>query len=118
VIKEADRMRVEIRPQMRGGKGEVKIKHIFEKDELKGQSRLLGVITLEPGCSIGLHEHKDEEEIFYIIRGHGRVIDSGHTWAVGPGDAVLTGGGESHAIENCGAEPLQFLAIILTYGDR
>ena len=40
MIKEADRMRVEIRPQMRGGKGEVKIKHIFEKDELKGQSRL------------------------------------------------------------------------------
>ncbi|NLY88300.1 MAG: cupin domain-containing protein [Firmicutes bacterium] len=114
MIREADRMRVEIHRQVQGGKGEVRIQHIFEKGELKGDSRLLGVITLEPGCSIGLHEHKDEEEIFYIISGYGRVVDAGHTWAVGPGDAVLTGDGEGHAIENCGAEPLKFLTIILT----
>ena len=46
MIREADRMRVEIRPQMRGGKGEVRIQHIFEREELKGHSRLLGVIKI------------------------------------------------------------------------
>src|SRR5690554_469286 len=115
MIKEAERMRVETWREMRGGKGEVKIKHIFEKDELKGHTRLLGLITLDPGCSIGLHEHREEEEIFYIIKGHGRVVDEGHTWAIGPGDAVLTGDGGSHAVENTGTEPLEFVAVILTY---
>ena len=37
--------------------------------EYKGKSRLIGVITLEPGCSIGAHIHENEEEVFYIMEG-------------------------------------------------
>jgi len=63
-------------------------------------------ITINPGSSIGVHEHVGEEEIFYIISGKGLVNDNGTITEVGPGDAVLTGNGASHSVEAVGDEPL------------
>ncbi|NLU40883.1 MAG: cupin domain-containing protein [Firmicutes bacterium] len=108
-------MQVEVREAMRGGKGRVQIMHVFKQEELKGKCRLFAKITLEPGCSIGLHEHVDEEEVFYIIKGRGRVVDGGVERDVAEGDAILTGDGASHSIENIGDEDLQLMAVILLY---
>jgi mannose-6-phosphate isomerase-like protein (cupin superfamily) len=108
-------MQVEVREAMRGGKGRVQIMHVFKKEELKGKCRLFAKITLEPGCSIGLHEHVDEEEVFYIIRGRGRVVDDGVEQEVSEGDAILTGGGKSHSIENTGDDDLELMAVILLF---
>ncbi len=115
MIKPAELMREEIREAMRGGKGTVGIRHLFEPGEYQGHARLMAKITLPPGASIGLHEHKEEEELFYIVKGRGLVTDEGKTREVGPGDAIMTGGGNNHAIENVGSEELEFVAVILTY---
>lgn len=115
MFRKADELAVEFRKKMRGGQGTVKIKHIFKSDELTGKARLLAEITLPAGSSIGFHQHDQEEEVFYFLSGHGRVNDQGVIKEVGPGDAVLTGDGNGHAIENCSAEPLVFLAVILLY---
>lgn len=115
MIKRAEDMLCEIKEQMRGGKGSAEIMHIFNQDELKGKARLCAKITLEPGSSIGMHQHVDEEEIFYIIAGKGLVNDNGTQKEVNAGDSVLTGNGGSHSIECIGNEPLQMLAVILLY---
>lgn len=115
MIRRAEEMIKEIREQMRGGKGYVEVTHLFKKDELRGKSsaRLIAKLTLNSGCSIGLHPHENDEEIFYVIKGKGRVDDNGKTYDVSVGDATLTGGGETHSIENIGDEPLEVLAVIL-----
>mgnify|MGYP000889324647 CR=1 FL=1 len=115
MIKSAETMRVELRERMRGGKGTVQIKHIFEQTELTGKCRLFACITLEPGCSIGQHPHENEEEVYYILKGRAKVVDDGEERELRPGDAVLTGGGRSHSIANAGEEPVELLAVILTY---
>jgi len=115
MIKRAEDRITEIREQMRGGKGKVEITHIFTNEEFKGKARLCAQITLEPGCSIGLHEHVNEDEIFYFIKGEGRVIDNGKEYFIKAGDSLLTGGGDSHSVENTGCELLVFVAIILLY---
>lgn len=115
MIKNANEMISEIKNQMRGGKGSVELTHILKQDEIKGKARLIARITLNSGCSIGLHEHVAEEEIFYIINGKGIVNDNGTEREVSAGDAVLTGNGGSHSIENKENMPLQFLAVILVY---
>lgn len=116
MYREKDDMKIQIREKMRGGKGETKILHIFEKEELKGKARLCALIRLEPGCSIGPHEHNDEEEIFYFIKGTGLAIEDGKEYIVEPGSALLTGNGRSHSIENTSTtEPLEFMAVILLY---
>jgi mannose-6-phosphate isomerase-like protein (cupin superfamily) len=115
MVRSSRDMQVEVREAMRGGKGRVQIMHVFKKEELKGKCRLFAKITLEPGCSIGLHDHVDEEEVYYITRGRGRVVDNGVARDVSEGDAILTGGGASHSIENTGDEDLQLMAVILLY---
>ncbi len=115
MIKKADEMVTELKNQMRGGNGTVEINHIFKQDELNGKARLFARISLNPGCSIGLHEHNAEEEIYYIIKGKAVVNDNGNTKEVIAGDAVLTGNGASHSIENRCEEPVDMIAVILLY---
>lgn len=115
MFRKADEMELELRENMRGGNGTVRIKHIFKSDELKGKARMMAEITLPEGGSIGFHKHDQEEEIFYFISGQGKVDDQGTIKEVKAGDAVLTGGGNGHAVENTGNQPLIFLAVILLY---
>ena len=75
--------------------------------------RLFARLRLPPGASIGHHVHDAEEEVFYILAGRGLVTEDGVATEVGPGDAVLTGGGGGHALENRGTEPLDLMAVIL-----
>ena len=61
MIKRSAEMTDNVKVNMRGGDGRVSIREILLKGEYKGNSRLIGVITLEPGCSIGAHIHENEE---------------------------------------------------------
>ncbi len=115
MIKRIDEMKTEIREQMRGGKGNVEIIHILNKEEMKGKVRLFAKIVLNPGCSIGTHQHTDEEEAYYILEGVGLVNDDGKEMQVQAGDVILTGDGASHSIENNGDKPLVFMAVVMLY---
>lgn len=108
-------MKLEIRERMRGGNGNGEILHILNIDEMKGKVRLFAKITLNPGCSIGMHQHEGEEEAYYILKGTANVNDNGTERIVKPGDVVLTGDGASHSIENTSDEPLEFIAVIMLY---
>lgn len=110
---ESKQMEIEIREKMRGGVGSVQITHIT-KQSLPENARLIARLELEPGASIGLHEHFEETEVFYFIQGEGTLNDNGEIRTVKAGDAVLTGDGTAHSIENTGCKTLEFLAIIIT----
>ena len=70
-------LRVERKENMAGGKGHVIIKHILEDKELNGKCKMYAEVTLEPGCSLGYHEHHNESETYYILRGEGNYDDNG-----------------------------------------
>lgn len=53
--------------QMAGGKGHVLIERLLGEKELDGKCRMYAKVTLEPGCSIGYHEHHKESETYYIL---------------------------------------------------
>ena len=115
MIKRKIDMNTVVNENMRGGDGSVKITHILDKGEYKGQSRLVGVITLEPGCSIGAHIHENEEEIFYIIEGTATYNDNGETITLSEGDSCICLGGEEHCIANKTDKTVKVFAVILTY---
>ncbi|WHH61035.1 cupin domain-containing protein [Petroclostridium sp. X23] len=115
MFKSPEQMVNEYKEEMRGGKGTVELLHIFQQDELKGKCRIFAKITMNPGCSIGLHPHENEEEVYYILSGTGTVNDNGNIKEVKVGDAVLTGGGAQHSIENTGDQPLVLMAVVLLY---
>ncbi len=117
IRKSADMVR-EVRERMRGGAGNVSIRHVFTKDEFTAPVRLCAQVTLPPGAGIGPHTHATEDEVYIIIKGTG-ILDDGETQTrVNAGDAVLTGNGESHAITNDGEETLELMAFITSYPER
>ncbi|MBE6773483.1 MAG: cupin domain-containing protein [Ruminococcaceae bacterium] len=116
MIKRASEMKDNIKVNMRGGDGQVSIREILLKGEYKGNARLVGTITLEPGCSIGAHVHENEEEIFYIIKGTATYDDNGTEVILNEGDSCLCLGGEKHSVANRMSEgTVQLFAVILTY---
>lgn len=115
MIKRKEDMNTVVNENMRGGDGSVKITHVLSRDEYKGNSRLIGVITLEPGCSIGAHVHENEEEVFYIMEGTATYLDNGETVTLNAGDSCVCLGGEKHSIANRTDSTLKIFAVILTY---
>lgn len=102
---------IDVRVQMRGGNGEAHLAKLMP--ELPAQMRLFSTITLTPGSSIGVHEHTGETELFYFVSGTGRVCDDGEYYDVQAGDAMSTGSGHSHGVENTGSEDLILVAAIV-----
>lgn len=107
-------MKTEVREQMRGGPGAVSILQHVPAAAMHGLGRLCATLVLPPGAGIGFHEHAAEYEIFIIQKGQALVDDNGDRRELGPGDAVITGGGAGHAVTNIGDGPLEMTAVILT----
>lgn len=70
--------------------------------------------ALHPGASIGEHRN-DKDEIYYVLSGRGELLLDGQRRDVGPGDAILTRDGSTHALAQRGHEDL---VIIVVYRKR
>jgi quercetin dioxygenase-like cupin family protein len=68
--------------------------------------------VINPNGEIGIHQHKEEHEIF-ILSGDGVVFnDSGEEFFVHPQDTLFVPGYEAHGYRNMGKADLIFLCII------
>lgn len=108
-------MEAEIRENMRGGEGAVRIRHYVPGSAFRANVRLCAQLVLPPGSSIGLHRHEGEDEVYIVVRGRGQLDEGQGHVRVEPGDAILTGDGESHSILNDCDEPLELTAMIVRY---
>ena len=115
MVKKSLQQSIETRKNMRGGPGEVEIKHYLDKNEFRAKCRLCAQLKLSPGAGIGMHEHIDEDEVFIIQQGKALIVDNDKEIEVETGDAVLTGKGLSHSIKNTGDVDLLITAVIMQY---
>ena len=83
-------MRIRREEHMAGGNGHVIIKEILDAEQLNGKCGLYAQVTLEPGCSLGYHEHHGESETYYILQGQGEYNDNGTYRPVKAGDITFT----------------------------
>lgn len=115
MIKNYENFKSEVRKNMRDGNGEILITHILDcAADLKASARMFAKLTIEKGCSIGYHEHINEEEIFYILKGTAELDDNGEKKILRTGDAAVTSNA-GHAIANIGSETVEILAVILKF---
>lgn len=106
-------MKTERVQNMCGGKGHLIIKHLLGEQELNGKCGLYAEITIEPGCSLGFHEHHGESETYYILKGQGIYSDNGVLRMVKAGDVTFTPDGQGHALTNTEDTDLVFMALII-----
>ena len=81
--------------------------------KVNGKCGLYSEVTLEPGCSLGYHEHHNESETYYILSGKGIYSDNGTLRMVKAGDVTFTPDGQGHGMTNTGDEDLVFMALII-----
>ena len=85
------------------------IRSILDRTNSTARNQSLAEATLSPGAATEPHLHPATEEIYYVLRGVGRMTLGTEQRAVGPGDGILIPSGTPHTIENVGREPLVFL---------
>jgi len=113
MIKKPEQMKKLFIERARGGEGVLETLHLFNPDEIKSKHlKFLAKVTLNPGCSVGVHPHDNDEEIYYVLKGKATLYDNGEKKELFPGMAALTSGGATHGLENNGKEAVEYLAII------
>ena len=100
MIRRKENMETMDRPQLWGGEGVVHCYKMLETEEMGGKVRTCAINTLEPGCSIGIHAHGPDAEIYYVLEGEVQAWDNGQETVLHIGDAMYTGGG--HTRRHCG----------------
>jgi mannose-6-phosphate isomerase-like protein (cupin superfamily) len=69
----------------------------------------LAEATLEPGQATERHYHAKTEEIYFVVKGSGRMEVDDAARTVRPGDAILIPPGAWHTLENNGSSELRIL---------
>lgn len=98
---------------MAGGDGELTIKHILGDEQMHGNCGLYAQVTIEPGSSLGYHEHHGESETYYILSGEGEYDDNGTKRIVKAGDVTFTPDGCGHGLKPVGDQAIVFMALII-----
>ncbi len=108
-----EKMEKKIVEHANGGKGHLILEPIAVPEVWKDKCRLYVKATLEKGCSMGVHQHQGDGEVYYIISGHGLYTDNDTTYEMHPGDAAFCQNGNRHGIENIGEDDLVFMGLIM-----
>ncbi len=98
-----------------GGEGTITITHILERGgaDFLGKGRTFARFLIPPGSSIGEHSHTGENEIYYVLSGHGKYCDNGQWIQIAPGDVMILKSNDSHAVVNETSENLELIGLIL-----
>ena len=97
----------------KGGKGAIQAALLLNEGEFEGKGRVFNHCVLKPGCSVGLHRHVNDFEVYYILKGKGLYSDNGKLVPVAAGDVAICKNGEEHMLENDSDADLEFIALIL-----
>ena len=111
IIRAEDRKQV-LTPHARGGDGTMeKLDYVLER--MPEHAKMFAEIRLEPGCSLGTHQHVGEYEIFFIKEGEITLNDNGTERKLHTGDFAVCYDGESHGIANRTDVPAALYAAII-----
>jgi mannose-6-phosphate isomerase-like protein (cupin superfamily) len=94
-----------------GGEGLVDHAYLFTHDELDTNLQFVLLCNLEPGSSIGYHQHGENEEVYAILEGSGVMRVNDEIREVIAGDVILNKPGWSHGLENHADVPLKVLVF-------
>lgn len=72
----------------------------------------LDLYCVGAGQSQKPHTHADQDKIYYVLEGRGRVAVGGREEPLAAGEAVLAPAGAEHGLINDGSDPLLVLVVV------
>lgn len=86
-------------------------KELWAKMYFDGETRIM-FGRLNPGASIGLHEHDTSAEIIFVTKGEGHVLYDGEMLPVKAGTVHYCPQGHEHSLINDSQADLEFHAVV------
>jgi mannose-6-phosphate isomerase-like protein (cupin superfamily) len=85
------------------------IRSILDRTNAPVEMQSLAEATVPAGSATQRHYHKQSEEFYFILEGHGLMEINGETQGVGPGDAILIPRHAWHQITASSSSALRLL---------
>jgi quercetin dioxygenase-like cupin family protein len=76
----------------------------------------LGYVVVEPGGTVPLHHH-EQEEIYFVLEGQGEIDVEGVKLSLDPLSAVYIPSNQRHEFRNIGKSEMKFLFIYAPAGE-
>ena len=93
------------------GKGVGKNAKVFSAEDFDTPLKFIYYTQMEPGASIGVHPHGENEEVYVVLSGRGSMTVNDERQPVKTGDIILNKPGWRHGIENTSDEPLKLFVF-------
>lgn len=113
MIRRVDDQRIQMRENVCEGKGFVQMQHLLESSDMGGKASFCAKMVVEPGSSLGNHQHVENAEIYYVLKGEVVSGTPEHEKVMKEGDISFTGNGECHFLENRSNTSAEVLAIVI-----
>ena len=107
-------IRENLRPivKMNGGKDTVFYRRALGPGAFESNWAFFDHLLIPVGSTVGRHYHAGVDEVYFVIKGKGKVYVNDEVADVAYGDAVPVKAGEIHSLESSAAEPLE----VVIYG--
>lgn len=111
MIISSDKFKPEILSSLFGGAYPAETLNISFPEDNKAHLKIR-IIHLCPGNTVGLHQHKEDWEMFYILKGIIEVDDDGEKRIMSSGDVAIWAGGDCHAVKNISEVTAEYLTVV------
>ena len=93
------------------GKGRGENVLVFDAADFDTPCKFIRYVEMEPGSSIGVHPHGENEEVYVVLSGNGVMTVNDESQTVKTGDVILNKPGWRHGLENVSTEPLKLFVF-------
>lgn len=77
----------------------------------------MGTQTVDAGCFVREHMHPDNEEVIFVLAGHGEaLLDGTRREPMSPGTCLFLGRGRPHRFDAAADAPMTFLWLMMPGG--
>ncbi len=99
--------------KFRGETHEERVAVLIGRHPSHGASKLqtVAIVELFPGVRSSAHFHKEREESYFILEGHGKALIAGQEVMVQAGDCLFAEPNETHQFVSEGKVPLRYLVL-------
>jgi mannose-6-phosphate isomerase-like protein (cupin superfamily) len=94
---------------MDGGKDTVFYRRALGPGAFASNWAFVDHLLIPAGASVGRHYHSGVDEVYFVIKGNGKVHVNDEWTDLAYGDAVPVRAGEIHSLESTGTEPLEMI---------
>jgi mannose-6-phosphate isomerase-like protein (cupin superfamily) len=94
---------------MNGGKDTVFYRRALGPGAFESNWAFVDHLLIPAGASVGRHYHSGVDEVYFVIKGKGRVHVNDEWAEIAYGDAVPVRAGEVHSLESTASDPLEML---------